>query len=535
MQCGAADVAMRDGIRLYTAWAVPEAGGRFPVIFMRTPYAPAPDADYLGRLFGDTAFPDAGYAVVCQHCRGTGGSAGVMVPYVNERRDGLETLAWIRRQDFYNGEIFLHGSSYSASVHYMYLDTRPADIRGAVLAVQACNRYHIVYKNGFLKHSLHTRWLANLYKKTLGLPDSEKFDYLKFCAIRPQTAIMPTLFGHDLPSYTEMLRHPREDDVYWRTAPGIGDGYQAVRSSDIPILFIGGWYDIYVKGMLEMWDSLPPAAAAKSAMIMGPWEHSGKVKPEWGFPCPGAEAAEDRVRMVLNWFDHIRRGAPLEFAEQGKLRYYVMGGGGWRSAARIPDEGEPREFYLAGGSRLTARPPAPGAVSFEYDPARPAAFRHGAHGFAEPFGGFGKQDPPNFRPDVASFISPASAAGFTSAGAATVALEVRSNCPDTAFYVRLCAVKGSAAWVISDSIASLCYELGEYRPGAQVTLRFKLDPVPWRFEPGDRLRLDVSSSNYPTFAVHTNTRGPWAEQTAMRPAVNTVVFGNSKVILPVQS
>ena len=106
---------------------------------------------------------------VHQHCRGTGKSGGDFIPYVNERADGLALLEWIRKQDFYNGEIYLEGSSYGSSVHAALLNTKQPDIKGVSWKVQDTERYNIIYRNGFLRLRLHASWYLGVYKKNAAI------------------------------------------------------------------------------------------------------------------------------------------------------------------------------------------------------------------------------------------------------------------------------------------------------------------------------------------------------------------------------
>lgn len=153
---------------LFTAVTLPRRKGAFPTVIYRSPYV-----DFLrdisdGELAERTAadhkrWNDAGYAVVVQHCRGRGKSSGDCIPYLNERRDGLGLQEWVRKQPFYNGEIYLVGCSYTSSVH---LVTAPfaEDIKGAVIMVQDSDRYNCNYRNGFFKVGLHGEWYVNMYK-----------------------------------------------------------------------------------------------------------------------------------------------------------------------------------------------------------------------------------------------------------------------------------------------------------------------------------------------------------------------------------
>lgn len=135
-------VSMPDGVKLYTYGAVPPDGMKCPIVIQRNPYVK--DERVKPETFAGQKWTPDSYVWITQHCRGCGRSEGDWIPYVTERADGLAFLEWIRKLPFYNGEIFLSGGSYLSSVHFLYIDTNPPDIKGAVLAIQDCNRYNIV-------------------------------------------------------------------------------------------------------------------------------------------------------------------------------------------------------------------------------------------------------------------------------------------------------------------------------------------------------------------------------------------------------
>ena len=155
-------IPMRDGVKLYTLVQLPETGKKLPTIIKRNPYAD-PDAPPAMEPFRNEN--THGYAIVYQECRGTGRSEGDCIPFINERNDGLDTLDWIRKQDFYNGELFLEGQSYLSAVHLSYLKTNQPDVKAACLMIMDTERYNLLYRNGFFKTGLHGGWAINMYKK----------------------------------------------------------------------------------------------------------------------------------------------------------------------------------------------------------------------------------------------------------------------------------------------------------------------------------------------------------------------------------
>ena len=134
-------VTMKDGVGLYTRYVCPKKEERYPIVFIRTPYEKSHKGVAHDLLeYESDVFLQNKYAVVVQHCRGTGDSEGFCIPY-NETEDGMEALEYIRSLPFYNGEIYVTGESYLSTVHLSYIGTNPSDIKGAALAIQTDRMY----------------------------------------------------------------------------------------------------------------------------------------------------------------------------------------------------------------------------------------------------------------------------------------------------------------------------------------------------------------------------------------------------------
>lgn len=525
-------IAMPDGIRLFTRVFLPrgesgERGRRYPVVFHRSPYEPGISAASYSseNLKGPLRdFIAAGYAVVNQHCRGTGMSDGVFRNMRDERGDGLATLEWIRKREWYGGEIYLYGASYKSYVHSACIPDRPPDVRGAVLAVMPSNIFHVCYERTTFKHDLYTLWFTRLYMKNQ-LDAEAKFAAARDCLKkRPLSSLPERLYGHPVPELTAPFAHNREDDEFWRTGEGFGDSYNAPAAIDFPLLLIGGYYDIHFRGTLDYWERLNPAAKARSAMLIGPWGHSHNTPPEHDEIFPGSR----RSHPELEFFEHIRTGTPLLSLREGEITYYTAGGG-WRQAKSLGEGADSRlVLFPACGGRLTDLPPPPGAQSYDYDPEHPACFIGGANVFQSGNAGLQPQSGPAFRPDVLSFVSSPLTEDITLDGEIGVRLEVSSDCPDTAFFVRACIVREGTAYNLRDTIVALRDELGDYTPGERVTLGFTLDPIAWTARAGERLRFDVSSSNFPTYNAHSNTADYWADASLTRIARNTLFMPGSR-------
>ena len=269
-----------DNEKLFTAVFLPEKSGKFPTVIMRTPYVGTAEteAEFCARkINGFTSWLENGYAVVYQHCRGRGLSSGDFIPYVQEREDGLLLQDWIRKQSFYNGEQYLYGGSYTSTVHFV---TAPfaEDIKGAVLEAQDCERYNIMYRNGFFKMGLHGDWYIRNYKKKSNLQSN--YTPASYHTL-PLSDFSKTVFGEPSEDLDEKLKHPDKNDPFWRTRPGGIEAHEAIKHANIPILLHTGFYDIYTGGVFDMWNGLDAQTKAKSALLVHPFEHgrAGKNQP----------------------------------------------------------------------------------------------------------------------------------------------------------------------------------------------------------------------------------------------------------------
>ena len=517
---------LADGVRLYTIVQLPAEEGRFPVIVIRTPYAPTTGDPKSSVVMESMRKEDThGYAVVTQHCRGTGRSEGVCKAYLNERKDGLALLDWVRGQPFYNGELFLSGGSYLTSVHYAWMNVDPPDVKAAFLPVQDSERYNALYRHGFYKTAGHGQWVMNMYKRNLPIRRNLNPDIFR---TMPLSGITRFVFGEFVPEIEEEFRHPDPDDAYWNTPEGGADYRDACRKTSFPILLVTAFYDIYPGGILDIWNRMTPDRKRNCACIITPYSHRwnpapNRISPELPeFPCGRVDEVCPDLKYI--WFDHFRKGTPLRFAEKGKITYYTLFENRWHTADRLADAPNKRMFHLHADRKLTTGTPESGEITYLYNPYAPASFKGGC---CLNFGGMQIQDKPNSRYDIISFISEPFAEKVLCEGKIELDLYCRSTAPDTCFYVRLDLVRDGKAYALRDDIDSLCREAKDYVPDTVRVLKFTFVEHSFEIQPGDRLRLDVSSSCVPHFQVHTNRKGLQADQTGADPCWNTVITGKS--------
>ena len=495
-----------DGDLICTVVSTPGEGGKYPSVLFRSPYEHdqenIPD-DRLAELIADkfSEWTDAGYALFFQHCRGTGKSSGDCVPFIHEREEGLALQAYVREQPFYNGEIYLLGSSYTSAVHYA---TAPFadDIRSASFESMDSERYGMYYRNGMYKMGLIGAWHASLYKRKTGNGNRySNEEYLK----RPLTEFTRRVFGEPIPDYDAILRAPDRSDPLWDTRFGGSDARGATNKTGIPILLTVGTVDTFTQGVLQMWDEMDGDDRKRSALIVHPYHHGGTAE-EQPYVFPGGELEEAFKGFALRWAEHVRRGTPPP-VPLGVITYYEQFGAGWLSDDLFDRPSIRTGFRLGEGVR-----------EYVYDPERPTEFRGG---LTHVFGGTSFMDPPG-REGVVTFYTEPVEADIRVRGRMRLSLTVSSDCTDTCFYVRVGITKKEGDFAIRDDIDQISNHVPDYRPGDTLELTFDLDPYAGVIAKGERIRVDVASAAYPLFVPHTNTRGLFSEQTETRVAHNKV-------------
>lgn len=498
--------------KFFTICLLPEKNGKFPIVISRSPYVnhtvDMPEEkvaqDYYHRA---KHWLERGYAILFQHCKGQGKSTGAFVPYVHEREDGLAFREWVRRQPFYNGEIYLLGGSYTASLHYA---TAPfeADVKGAIFEVQDSERYRLWYRNGQMRKG-HANWHFGLYKAKCNL--HKKFDMRSFSEL-PIKGLSNSAFGEYAHDFEQMLEASSPSHEFWSTRFGGIDTKDAVADANIPILLTTGYNDFYVGGVFKMWQHMSEQTKRKSALLVSPYNHGDGYDQENGILFPNGQRRQAfGGDYQIAWLDHIRKGTPLPY-KTGVITYYRAFENGWQS-----------DFYQPMTKDLTI-PLGTGSSCFDYDPLCPPSFR-GEGLLAEDLQGHS---------DVLSICTPAFDVDTFVKGQMKVVLAVESNVPDTSFYVRISIKKPEYTYVLRHDITSLSYQLGDYNENSVATLKFCFDEYAFLIKKGECLQLDIASTDNNTYVCHTNKTGDYYLQFETDRAKNKIHLDKSCLVLPVE-
>jgi len=556
-------VRMRDGVELSTDLYLPDAPGRYPTVFSRTPYNnTGPDAYATGKWYAER-----GYAYVTQDVRGKYDSDGKFVLYANEANDGLDTLDWIAAQPWSNGRIGMSGGSYTGYVQLAPAVHQPRNLTAIAASVTTGDIYNNwTYIDGALFLSFDIGWAASDMNGR-GMQNSPVYDWPAIYRHLPLMTMDQAASQYN-PGYRELLRHPRADDPFWK---GISLEKE-ISNISVPFLTVTGWYDIFLRGALqdqiEISQHSPSALARRNKrMIVGPWTHmtgmrnSSPDRPATG-PDRGVDfgpAAQVDLRNVyLRWQDHWLKDMDNGIEQDAPIKIFVMGENRWRDEQEWPlARTRYTKYYLhsggransAGGDGVLATATPRGAVSdtFTYDPADPVPTLGGnlldcLRCLSVDWGPV-NQARAEARADVLVYTTPVLTEAVEVTGPLTVKLYASSSARDTDWTAKLVDVQPDGyAQNIQDGIIRARYRQGKEAPAAllEPDKVYEYDIDLWAtsntFLPGHRIRVEISSSNFPRFDRNLNTGEDPMTGVRMEKAQQTVYHSRrypSHILLPV--
>jgi len=538
-------IPMRDHVKLAAEVWLPTEPGRKPVLLVRTPYG----RGALGVRDWAAYFTTRGYGFVIEDTRGRGDSEGQFDFLFPEGKDGYDTIEWIARQPWSNGRVGMAGLSYLGTVQWLAAREHPPHL-SCIAPTAAGGRWfeEVPYMGGAFLESWALDFANSTAPSAAGAADPDSIDWGHVLAHRPLVSA-DSVLGRRLSLYQEMLAHSTLD-AYWRRLVFTRADFSNI---DVPTLTTTGWYDGDQPGALVYWRGMMASAPhrARHFLIVGAWRHpetfrGGSTKV--GDTELSAESVIDMKATQLAFFEWCLKRVSPRF-EAPRARVYVTGSNEWRSLdAYPPTTITRRSLYLVGAGhaasssgdgRLTwDAPTASPPDSFTFDPKQPVADEFESWG-ADRRAIQGRQD-------VLVYTSEALQRPLTVIGSVVVRLQAATDGLDTDFTAVL-------SDVLPDGRAlRLGPHLGIRRarfrrnyehellmtPGRSDLIEIPLFDIAHTFGPGHRMRLEISSSSAPTYAVNQNTGGPIATDTTWRVAHQTVFHERgrqSSVVLPVES
>ncbi len=580
-------IPMRDGVHLATDIYVLTLDGqpvseKLPVLLQRTPYDKT-----AARLVESARFFAAnGYVVALQDHRGRYASEGEFTKYLGEGQDGYDTIEFLASLPYSNGQVGMWGTSYAAHVQANAAKLSPPHLKTIVLNMGGMSngwdhkiRNHGAFEIQQLTWAFRQLALESDDPVVRKMFDAERVhDWLTVMPLRK--GLNPLSVAPNFEDYLLKMMTHADYDEYWKH-PDINwvEHYDA--TADIPMLLISGWYDSYAGGTIRNFVELARRLDSPVQLIMGPWTHGGNTQSHAGNVEFGAAAAlvDFRHDFHLRWFDqHLK--ADTDAPKEADVRIFVMGagdghrdengrlfhGGYWRHAADWPLPGtSATPFYLHEGGFLSTAPPSVNTsrTTFTFDPQDPVPTIGGAFSSTSPVfepGAFDQREsddvygavrpylPLKSRHDVLVFQTEPLEQNVEIIGPIVVRLHISSTALDTDFTAKLIDVyppsddyPGGYEMNLTDGILRTRYrERPDQQklmvPGEIYELAITPFPTANRFKKGHRIRLDISSSNYPRFDVNPNTGEPLGRNRRAIKADNSVYHDanhRSHLLLPV--
>lgn len=555
-------VPMRDGTTLRADVYRPDSEGRFPVLLLRLPYGKQFISDFGDHEF----FVPRGYVVVIQDGRGRFSSDGTFYSLVDEPFDGYDTVEWAAALPWSNGRVATIGQSYLGATQYLMAPTRPPHLVCQV-PVSASADFHAswVYHTGgafVLGWQIpYSIFLARNSIDRAGRWD-ELWPEIKPSLERPvnfANPLTPEAYRHlpladwgellaDVAPYlADYLAHP-DDGPYWWAI----NGERRHGDVNVPMLHVSSWYDIFSRDAIVNFNgmrsrAMTPEARGGQRLLLGPWGHlfpyTRPTSEGAGEADFGPDAMLDLHDVELRFLDHHLKGYDTGVAEEAPIRLFTMGVNRWRDEQEWPLARTRWEsWYLRAGGELSRRPPSTDEApdGFVYDPEDPVPTR-GGNLLVLPIGVFDQREI-EARDDVLAYTSEPLAEPVEVTGPIEVVLHAATSAVDTDFTAKLVDVRpdGYAANLVDGIIRARYRESARYPtlldPGRPYELRIDLWATSHVFAAGHRIRVEISSSNFPRFDRNLNTGGDQATGTTWEVAEQTVFHDAARpshIVLPV--
>jgi uncharacterized protein len=578
-------IPVRDGIRLSTLLYSParngvSVDGRFPVLLQRTPYelaTSARDAEFFARH---------GYVVALQNIRGRYRSEGKFLKVQPaDATDGYDVIEWLAKQPYSNGAVGMWGTSFAAHTQAGAAILHPSALKTAVLNMGGMSnawdhgvRYRGTYEMGRQLTWAWEQLAADTRDPAVkALLKREKVE--DWYLVQPmKRGLNPLSVNPEYEAwYLDFYEHA-DYDAFWKD-PMVNWSEHYAETADIPMIQIGGWYDIFLAGTFQNYVALSKLKHSPQRLLVGPWTHHGNTRPYAGDVSfgPGSAIADFDTTFHLRWFDHFLKTEATGIESGAPIRLFIMGtgdghrdadgrlfhGGYWRDETAWPIPGTrmvPYYFHADGSLSPTRPTESKSSTTYTYDPTHPVPTIGGGSSARLKDGAYDQREDPRFppsrppylplrgRPDVVVFETAPLTEDLEVTGPISVVVFASSNRTDTDFSAKLIDVyPPSADWPggfdlnLTDAIIR-----GRYRatrdhaefltPGT--VYQFTIDPFPTAnvFKKGHRIRVDVSSSNFPRFDANPNTGEPLGKNRRAVTADNTVYHSAtypSRIILPI--
>jgi len=550
-------VTMSDGVVLYADIYLPSEPGRYPTIVTRTPYGVQRDGSHEMLV----KFAQHGYAVVIQDVRGRYESEGKWEPFRDEGKDGAETIEWAAVQPFSNGKVATYGGSYGGHNQWAAATRNPPHLVAAFPSLASTNIYaNWLTMGGAFRLSFNYGWgvvrmpnrimLPQYWHTESYMPENLRYDNtLMHLPLKDMDIVHE---GSGVQHYRDWLKHESYDE-YWKA---ISDEERFDKVS-VPIHTLGGWFDIFLTGTINGYVGMKqhgatPEARTGSHMIIGPWGH-GPTQSFGGIDFTPA-AMIDMFELHRHFYDYYLKGIKNGLDVEKPVQLFYMGVNKWRSESGWPVPGtEYRELYLSsngsansvrGDGTLTfTKPLKSTSDTYRYDPENPVPTTGGNNCCGTPTApGPVDQRSIERREDILVYTSNYLTDYLTIAGPVRIKLLASTDGPDTDWMIKLIDVYPNGySMPVSEGILRARFRDGLDKmklltPNQVYEYDIELTGTANVFQPGHRIRIDITSSNFPQFDRNPNTGESLGSSINTRIAQQIIYHGGthlSHIVLPV--
>lgn len=546
-------IPMRDGVVLRADLFRPAGDGPFPVLLQRTPY----NKEFLpivAMTLDPVRAANAGYAVLIQDVRGRWASDGqVFDPYTHEEADGADTLDWLAHQPFCDGNVGAYGLSYMGGTTWLTAVSGHPALK-AISPTTAPNdfwrdhfwRDGVAHLGTLMVWALRTIGPAALLRMgldpgSLGNRLGELVEAVdQFDETLQQRPLDALAAAHPedsrfVPFLFEILRHPVPDD--WTRSRLFSDRHHQVRA---PALIIAGWHDLLLNADLSHYAGMrrhggSPVARDHTKLVIGPWSHAMFLnqvgQQDFGLRSSGylLDLREDLTLLQLRWFDRWLRG--VESPTEPRVRVFVQGRNRWRDLDDWPDlRTQVQSWYLGAQGRLGLQPPVAEAAPdvYVYDPEHPCPTCGGNLLMPTQYTpGPVDQAPILSRRDLLVYTSEPLTEELEISGEVRLVLHAATSAPDTDWVVKLCDVHPDGRTLnLCDGVVRASFQNlqsgSPHHPGEPHCWTISLWSTAALFNIGHRLRVILTSSDFPRYDRNPNTGENSFSATASTPALQRV-------------
>lgn len=502
------EMPMRDGVVLVGDVWLPAKPGKYPLVLHRTPYqrnldAYAPHDSIIRQA---RSYAEQGIAYMIQDTRGRGESGGEFRLFHDEANDGYDTIEWIAKQPWSNGQVAMIGGSYKGTVQWLAARERPPHLTCLFSQAPAGDFFNeIPYVGGVWNMRWNMNWPVLASGRLFHLWAAELSDFDAVLSHRPLMT-MDLAVGRELPMVREFLRHPTLDD-WWKRIMLWPEDFARL---DIPAYHVTGWYDGQLPGNMRYWNGMREHSTARNRqhLLIGPWNHAetrSGGSPTFGDRQRGAESVIDINALALRWFKSCFAGTTEQF-DAPRARLFLTGINRWIDLPDYPAPGATtRALYLSsagdapetegGRGRLVGAAPSvrQSFDAYTFNPLDPVP----ARGSVDKF-----QLAANKRSDVLIYTTDPMTEPLAILGPVNLILHVATSAKDADFIGILYDVDpaGRTLRIVSrHAVLRARYREGYDRqvpmkPGIPTQLTLQFFDVGHVLLPGHRLRLEVTSS-----------------------------------------